>query len=183
MDEQALTVIRDNSNTSVQEWENTIKRHILKLGEIISLPGDVRIPLDLAIAMFACGWYNEDLCYPDLLARERPHVWRHPDIYTATVSKFAKALDTRSAINLDDVRVDRAMVDNLRAIVEACGLDPLRATRQDLERCETRLYCARSRCQIEQSFRNDSEVEQFTAIRFVELGGRRYLTPKPPKFE
>ena len=134
-------------------------------GVILTIDEDVD-PLDLAVAVFNC---ENSMCsakdahrYPDLLAHtcacrygpkfaeqeekvrvRRAVAWlsKASEADSATAYAAVNRLPrTRICLHSNHRRPDESII-RMKYIVAALGLDPARATRDDLERCEARLWC------------------------------------------
>ena len=169
---EAVTFFRDNIQAMRNHWYDSIKDKLTdKFCEAVTLHGDTDCMLDLAITVFSCNECGKEvpLRFPGLLAHPcfRPgtlYTWRG-ELYTNTISEIASILKVPDAFVLDEVSVDCTAVEAIRAIVEACGLDPLRATQEDLERCETRLYCARCQTEDEDGWIQVQACDWLSAVR------------------
>lgn len=139
---------------AMEDWKETLKRELIeKVHAAISELAHVEDPLSLAIAGFSCRTCEiyglgrkcvPPLCFPEILAhpclRSEPLTWSE-DLYVATASTMCDD----GPLSLEDVIVDPTMVQNLWAIMEALGLDPLRTTLEELDSTKGRLWC--TKCQ------------------------------------
>ncbi|KAI0374825.1 hypothetical protein BV20DRAFT_1010494 [Pilatotrama ljubarskyi] len=160
--------IEDSANmrttvaTWIGDWRESCKVELAeKLVGVVPDITEVADPLSLAIAIFLCECHHlggrrvGPLRFPDVLAhsctrREAPTY--SADLYVAAAAECANA----GPLVLDKIRVDTERVRNMRAIIEALGLDYLEATLDDLERSETRLRC--EQC----NYRPRGDSSQFT---------------------
>ncbi len=151
-----LCRVWEDHNAVVNEWKRTIQDELIaKLRAVLTLPDDVDDPLCLAIASFTCRGCCRflPLRYPGLLThsclRTKRFISWNDDLYEATVEEFASAIDSQPVLNVDKITVDAKMIRQLTAIIKTLGLDPLHVSQDDLDRCERRMYCAYTKCQIE----------------------------------
>ncbi|KAH9857895.1 hypothetical protein C2E23DRAFT_801914 [Lenzites betulinus] len=155
----------------VEKWEANIKEQLTTyirphLGNIP--PGTD--PLSLVVAVFRCEEAPSPLRWPDILVHRcvgRPctrqryakqEKFERDDVYTYTTKTLRNAADQEYQAARDpnylrrhDVpfcvnallpfEYARSAVNSMRAIVLAMGLDPTKATVEDLERCDVWLKC------------------------------------------
>ncbi|KAI0730856.1 hypothetical protein C8Q76DRAFT_340550 [Earliella scabrosa] len=137
------------------------------------IPPEVKDPLELAVALWACRHCDARLRFPAVLAHPCAYHWpRYEPGQPSTCELLGSAAYVQTAAHLTHHRgnhglgkgeisipfntinwfLDEHGVTTILAnIVRALGLDPTRALAIDLDRCEARLYCWR--CLAEGGFR------------------------------
>lgn len=165
---------------AMKDWRNALKMQLIeKLHAAIPELASAEDPLSLAIAGFSCRMCEPRGCgrqripplrFPEILAhpclRASPHTWSS-DLYVATAS----ALCDSSPLLMESVTVNPTTVQNMRAIMEALRLDPLRTTLEELNSTEARLCC--TKCQYAPAPGEEGEilvkVQAFDWMRAVRM--------------
>lgn len=116
------------------------------------------------------------LFYPELfghrcLTRSRPHYGFGPEnSEEAHVDPFVK-LDGqrryRTKWSCEQLRIDKQIGRMVEDIVTACGLDPARATAEDMDKCRAKLMCMRCMVKFRRTVSNDKRPQAFGWRRAV----------------
>ncbi|KAI0831243.1 hypothetical protein BC628DRAFT_1415773 [Trametes gibbosa] len=136
---------------AMHNWSEAVKAELVKqVRTVVQDLGEVPDPLSLALAIFSCRTCHgapriPPLCFPQLLAHpclRRLNGVTSPDtsIYVATAYEYCNP--GCGPLTLDRLTVDPGMVQRLRSVIQAMGLDPLRATRAELDSSGVRMTCS-----------------------------------------
>ncbi|KAH9854174.1 hypothetical protein C2E23DRAFT_86490 [Lenzites betulinus] len=138
------------------DWKNAMKVELVeRVRAAVPDLGEVSDPLFLATAIFSCNTCCgaervPPLHFPELLAHPclrytsgviKPGM----EAYVATV--YSRCDPGYGPLTLDCLKVDLRMVQSLRSIIEAMGLNSLQATRAELDSSDVRLVCSACRLQ------------------------------------
>ncbi|KAI0748050.1 hypothetical protein C8Q80DRAFT_1169806 [Daedaleopsis nitida] len=107
----------------------------------LTVPDGVDDPLTLATALFHCLYCGrKDLAYPNVVAHVCTRTYATPkEPYIQAVQAFWSPGRSQSLWTSRSLRFSTEGVAIFRPILQACGLDPDRATHQDAANCEARL--------------------------------------------
>ncbi|RPD79997.1 hypothetical protein L226DRAFT_608974 [Lentinus tigrinus ALCF2SS1-7] len=99
--------------------------------------------VDLTPVLFACRLCKRaDLRYPAVIAHVCNRVVTHEkELYASSAARFWSPRCSRSPWSSRYLSVSTSAMSALRPIVEACGLDPERATFKQMDDCPARLTC------------------------------------------
>ncbi|KAL1755244.1 hypothetical protein FB107DRAFT_290983 [Schizophyllum commune] len=150
-------------------WPKVAKKHDDALAELVPDSGlEPADALALATTIFMCDWCKEVCAYPDILAHACLRKVRRPPPdkeYDWKWGASRLALGERVASVAGDVFLRRLRMTRwncegvhvtfdhnarrcARGIVEACGLDPERATAEEVYEAGGRFQCAMPRCPV-----------------------------------
>ncbi|GBE82505.1 hypothetical protein SCP_0408890 [Sparassis crispa] len=131
-------------STIIRRWQDEAKAKLLDLMKedlkAEDVPEDVD-PLLLAIVLFKCSGCNNVLEYPTVVGHDCLH--HCPSYYAQAANEYDRAVQEVVRSERWDLRKLScgALPKRVRLLVEACGKDPLRTTKQDMDGLDERFWC------------------------------------------
>lgn len=138
--------MRRKFDAVIAKWREDHKNELaLMVRKSLQVPEDVKDPLELARALFHCTTCDRmDLVYPAVAAHRclRMSPGLLDDYVVAARSLWYPDSLLRSPWSMECLRVSKTAIAHTQTILEACGLDPERATVRDaVGECKARLIC------------------------------------------
>ena len=141
-DSDAMRAKFDAASTT---WREDCKNQLTAMvRQSLAVPDDISDPLTLAMALFSCDSCGRgNLTYPGVVSHIclRSNIVCSVETYVSTAKTYWHPTTLRSPWSISPVSVSDDGIALMRPILEACGLDPDRATHQDVENCAAQIIC------------------------------------------